>query len=65
MKSRVQACDIAEVFAQCLQENFNNPHTCNSATTPGIQVLWKHCYFSTFLNTYLTPAYLRIFPPND
>jgi len=36
MKPRVQACDIEEIFAQCLQRNFNNPHIRNSATTPAI-----------------------------
>ena len=65
MNSGVQACDNAEVFAQCLQGNFNNPHTCNSASTPALQVHWKHCYFSPCINTYQIPVYLRTYPSTN
>jgi hypothetical protein len=57
MKPRVQACDTAEVFAQCLQGNFNNPHIRDSATTTATQDFFKRCYFSTYINTYVIPAY--------
>jgi hypothetical protein len=56
IKPRVQASDIAELFAQCLQGNFNILQICDSATTTATQVPLKRCYFSNYINTYLIPA---------